>query len=81
MTDYIKIGPDIIKVDAITRVSLSENRSGISDRIILEVGGIEVIIDSGLVGKKQMYALHDRFMRMLKPEDWDQADPVLARAA
>lgn len=71
MTKYVKIGADIINIEAISRITFVDNQSGISDRIIIDVSGSEVIVDSDIGGRERMEAVRKRLLNVLKPEDWE----------
>jgi hypothetical protein len=73
MNKFVKIGADIINLDAVSNVQFLENQSGISDRIIIQVGEATVTVDSAIGGKKRMEAIRQRLMEALQPEDWDQS--------
>jgi hypothetical protein len=70
MPKFVKIGSDIINLDAITRISLIENQSGMSDRLVIQVGDATVNVDSA-VGREQMTRIQARFMTALEVEDWN----------
>ncbi len=84
MAKFVKIGPDLISIESISRITFVENQSGISDRIIISAGGAEVVVDSGICGRETMHAIRDRFMQVLEPEIWHQgaeAPAAIAKAA
>jgi hypothetical protein len=74
MSKYVKIGADVINLDAISHIQFFENQSGISDRIIIEVGTATVIVDSAIGGRKRMDAIREKLLAVLDPEDWDAID-------
>jgi hypothetical protein len=78
MARYIKIGGDIVNLESIARVTLMENQSGISDRIIIEVGGAPMVVDSAIVGREEMQKIRERFEAALAPEDWNLPAPSAA---
>lgn len=80
MARFVKIGGELLNLDAVTRVSFVENQSGISDRIVVSVGAADVIVDSGLIGRKRMEAVRERLLRELAPDDWDPSDAAENRA-
>ena len=71
MTKYVKIGPDVINLEAISRITFVESQSGISDRIIIDVSGTELVVDSDIGGRARMNAVRERLLRVLAPEDWE----------
>ena len=74
MDKFIKIGSDIFNLEGITRISILENQSGISDRILIEVGAAVVVVDSALGGRKRMDEIRERLVAALKPQDWDMPE-------
>ncbi|HET6247162.1 MAG TPA: hypothetical protein VFE47_05625 [Tepidisphaeraceae bacterium] len=73
MDTFVKIGPDLINLAAISRVTFVENQSGISDRILIQVGEVEVVVDSAIGGKPRMDAIRVKLMQNLAPSDWDSS--------
>jgi hypothetical protein len=71
MPRFVKVGSDVFDVDAITLVTYMENRSGISDRILITLTEGSVTVDSGIVGRDVMEGVWKRLMDALKPADWD----------
>ena len=71
MARFVKIGADLVDLDAVTHVIFVENQSGISDRIILEVGSAAIVVDSDIGGRARMDAIREKILRALNPEDWD----------
>ena len=77
MARFVKIGADIIDLDAVTRIAILENQSGISDRIVLDVGGATVIVDSSIGGRARMDAIREKLVQALEPEDWEAPEVKL----
>lgn len=71
MKRFVKIGQDVVNLDSIGRVSFVEAQSGISDRILIDVGGTTVVIDSAIVGKATLAIVRTRLMEALEPQAWD----------
>ena len=63
----------MINLQSVVRVTFVENQSGISDRILIQVGETEVVVDSAIGGKARMDAIRAKLMQVLAPEDWDTA--------
>ena len=76
MAKYVKIGADIVNLDSVTRVTFVENQSGLSDRIIIHAGEAQVTVDSAIGGRKRMDDIRERLMEVLRPELWDDPEPV-----
>ena len=72
MPRFVKVGPDVFDLDAITQITYMENRSGISDRIIITLTEGSVTVDSGIAGRETMDAVWKRLMDALKPADWNE---------
>jgi regulator of extracellular matrix RemA (YlzA/DUF370 family) len=84
MAKFVKIGADVISIDSVSRISIVENQSGISDRIIINAGGSEVVIDSAIGGRARMDLIREKLLSVLDPEIWDngvEAPPAIAKAA
>jgi hypothetical protein len=75
MPRFVKVGPDVFDLDAITQIAYVENRSGISDRIIITLTEGSVTVDSGISGRDVMDAVWKRLMDSLKPADWNGPIP------
>jgi hypothetical protein len=71
MARFVKIGDDIINLDAVVRITTIENQSGVSDRILITVGDTTITVDSGIGGRKRMDAIMEKLRLALKPENWD----------
>jgi hypothetical protein len=74
MARYVRIGNDVINLDAITRISFIENQSGMSDRLVVSVGDATVNIDSAQ-GRERMMRVREKLLAALEVENWD-ADPA-----
>jgi hypothetical protein len=70
MPRFVKIGSDIINLDAITRVSVVENQSGMSDRLVIQLGEVTVNVDSA-TGREEMLRVQKRLSETLRVEDWN----------
>ncbi len=79
MARFIEIGPDVFDLDSVTRISMLENRSGISDQLLIDVAGSCITIDSGIVGRNRMDSIRQRLMLLLEPKNLDVM-PITAEA-
>jgi hypothetical protein len=75
MPRFVKVGQEVFDLDAITQIAYMENRSGISDRIIITLTEGSVTIDSGIAGRDTMDGVWKRLMDALKPTDWNEPVP------
>jgi hypothetical protein len=73
MNKFVKIGADMINLDAVSNVQFVENQSGISDRIIIQIGQTTVTVDSAIGGRKRMEVIRQKLLETLQPDDWDQS--------
>jgi hypothetical protein len=71
MARFVKIGADLVNLDAVTHVIFVENQSGISDRIVIEVGAAAIVVDSEIGGRPRMEGIRAKILEVLQPEDWD----------
>ena len=71
MARFIKIGSDIVNLEAITRVSLVFGQSGYSDRLLISMGDATVTVDSAL-GRERMTRISQKLLAALNVEDWDE---------
>ena len=71
MANFVKIGNELINLDVVARVSFVENQSGISDRIVISVGGGEMVVDSSRVGKAGLERIRRKITSALTPNDWE----------
>jgi hypothetical protein len=73
MNKFVKIGSDMINLNGVSHITFVENQSGISDRIIIQVGEAVVTVDSAIGGKKRMLGIREKLMATLTPELWDES--------
>ncbi|HZL37162.1 MAG TPA: hypothetical protein VFC78_17715 [Tepidisphaeraceae bacterium] len=71
MARFVKIGMEVINLDAISRITFMENQSGISDRIIIAIGDTSITVDSAIGGRARMNAIREKLMAALEPMDWE----------
>jgi hypothetical protein len=71
MARFIKIGSDVVNLEAITRISLIMGQSGYSDRLLISMGDATVTVDSAL-GRERMMRISQKLLAALSVEDWDE---------
>ena len=72
MARFIKLGNDVVNLEAITRISVVIGQSGYSDRLIISMGEATVTVDSAM-GRERMMRISQKLLTALNVEDWDEA--------
>ena len=66
MARFIKIGSDVVNLEAITRISLVIGQSGYSDRLQISMGDSTITVDSAL-GRERMMRISQKLLAELEP--------------
>ncbi len=68
---FIKLGNDVVNLEAITRISIVIGQSGYSDRLLISMGEATVTVDSAM-GRERMMRISQKLLAALNVEDWDE---------